>query len=257
MAHDMDFGLKGFRPRRKHPRFSALGSVPGLKLLQEVMPALIPRSEWSDRIKELEAKQERISDLIDFPQYDQARTNFCWCDGPCQAANTAQRIAGIPFTQFSSASVACIVNGFQNEGGWGIDAVKFLAETGACSVDLWPNAVISRQYDNAASKADRANHRVLTFIDVPCTGLDAIASCLLQPWPCTVGIDAMGHEMEACDLVEVEPDVFSIRCRNSWNSDGGWGDVNKNGVDGFTVLTQEQVQSISDCQAIMVATAAG
>ena len=214
------------------------------------MPALTPRNEWSGRIKELERTQSRISDLIDFPQKDQQRTNFCWFNGPVQAANMALRIANVPFKEWSAASGACLITNYQNVGGWGIDAVKALATTGVCTVDLWPNAAIDRKYDTPASRADRANHQVLEWIDVPCNGLDAIMTCLLQPWAGTGGFDAWSHEVAICDPVEPSPGVFGLRVRNSW---GQWGDVNQNGVDGFKVLLEGDYGWPSDFQAVRVA----
>lgn len=238
------------RPRHEHPRFAAYGSIPGVRDFSGFTK--IPRDEWHDRVAEMERTQSRISDLIDFEAKNQLRTNFCWGNGPCQGLDTVRRIEGSPFVESSAASVCCKINGYVNQGGFGADAVHFLANTGACSVALWPNTAISRAYDTPASQADRANRQAVAWIDVPARDFDALATCLLLRRPCPVGYNWWSHEVLACDLVEISPNVWGIRIRNSW---GQWGDTNKWGQYGFSVLSEAK-GTPDDCQAIEVATAA-
>lgn len=235
----------GLKPRSEHPLCSAYGSIPGTMLFEDVVPAKIPRSEWADRVSEMDSKQMWATDVITWKPRNQASTNFCWANGPCTAAEIASVRQGLKYVEQSAASVTCMVNGYVNQGGWGLEAVKYMASDGACSVDLWPNTGISRSYDTTASRADRANHRVLEWIDVP-ADFDSLATMLLLGFACAVGYSWWSHEVCATRIVKTGSSSWGVEIRNSWN---GWGNANRHGVDGFSVLSESK-GTPDDCQAV-------
>src|SRR6185312_6034795 len=71
---------------------------------------IIPRSEWSDRIKDQEKQKRRISDIQFWPALDQNGTPQCWSNGVAGAAATCRVIMGLPYVQLSPASVACPIS---------------------------------------------------------------------------------------------------------------------------------------------------
>jgi hypothetical protein len=229
----------GRKPRREHRFFAAAGSVPGTRRFADVLK-VIPRSEWSARIKMMDEKWAWPSDYCDFRPRAQGNTNFCWANAPCAAVDVVRRQMGLPFSETSAASIACRITEFRNDGGWGIDALKYLIYQGASSSKLWPNTAISREYDNALSDADRPNRKVLEWIELEKHNFAQVATALLLGYPVEVGYDRfpgsdLGHEVCAVRLIEDTPGRFGILIRNSW---GDWGDSNRWGQKGFLALDE-------------------
>jgi hypothetical protein len=238
--------MLGMKPRLAHPLYAAYGSIPGTRRFEEAMPPKIPRGDWPAMIEEMDAKWMWATDRIRWKSRDQNGTNFCWANGPCTAGEIQAAKQNIPYIEWSAASLACKINGYVNQGGWGSEAIKYLLETGACSVDLWPNTAINRKYDTAASQADRAHHKVLEWIDVPSDDFDALATCLLLGYACAVGYNWWRHEVCACRLVKTGSNSYGVEIRNSW---GDWGSANRHGVMGFSVLSESK-GTPDDCQAV-------
>jgi len=229
----------GLRPRSQHPYYARTGSVPGTRLFSNVL-TIIPRTEWPARIKAMDTAAAWPTDYCDFVCRDQANTNFCWANGPAACVDIVRRQMGQPFVETSAASVACKLNGFVNEGGWGTDALKYFASTGGCASKLWPNAAISRTYDNSTTMADRINRKALEWIELDGTGTTAfnqLASALLLGHPVAVGYNWWRHEVTATRLVALPGDKYGVEIRNSW---GTWGDKNRWGLDGFSILSESK-----------------
>jgi len=243
----------GLLPREEHPWYADYGSAPFARPIEQLGIQKIPRSEWPERIRRMEQLRARVSDHCDFPCRDQGRTNFCWANGPCAALDMARRVAGLPFEETSAASVACKITGFRNIGGWGIDAIRYLAQHGGVSSRLWPNDAIDRRYDTPDANADRPRRQVVEWWDVPPRDFDWLATLCLLGIPCPVGYIRWAHEVTACDLVEVSPGRFGIRIRNSW---GRWGSQNTCGQWGFAVLSESEATP-DECLAVRVATPYG
>lgn len=239
----------GLKPRAEHPKFAARGSAPGIPAYSDGFKA-IPRSEWPARIKGMTDNWAWPMDWMSFEPKDQDGTNFCWINGPVQGLDTVRVMQGLPFVEGSAASGACLINGYVNQGGWGIEACEFMLKTGCCSVKYWPNTAINRQYDNAASKADRPFRKVVTFYDLD--SIDEVISCLLLGHPVAVGYNWWSHEVVAVAVVDLGGGSYGLVIRNSW---GDWGDNNRHGVAGFSVLTGSKMVP-DDAQAIVLATQA-
>lgn len=192
---------------------------------------LIPRSEWSDRIKEKVAQKAQISDILladNIPSTDQDGDGYCWAysTGGCTIALRAMQ--GQPYVKLNPHSVAAVVKNGRDEGGWCGLSLKYLREVGIASEEFWP--VHSRDVRNntAACIANKNLHKVtgewadltrseydqnLTF--------DQLATCLLLNVPCATDFNWWSHSVMACDLVEVSSNNFGIRIRNSWTDSYG------------------------------------
>lgn len=195
---------------------------------------VIPRSEWSQRIKEQAAARARVSDYCNFPAFNQASTNYCWANGPCQAFTIARLQQGLPPRRISSASIACLLTDYRNVGGWELDAIEGLTDIGATTEDAWPNAAISKAYNTAAVENDRENYVALEWVEL--NSFDEFATALLNGYPCAVAYNWWHHVVILCDLVEISPGHFGFLIRNSWSD--GWGGKNELGFGGFAVLAE-------------------
>lgn len=197
---------------------------------------IIPRSEWDDRIREMEESQTRLSDVIRFhnvPTLNQQQTNYCWANGVVSAMHAVRAKAGYPFVSLSPASVAALVKNFRNEGGWGSQALKKIVEDGICPSSLWPaNTWNDRSLDNETSRRERQHYKILEWWDLQPLNFDQLMTCVLYRLPCPVGYDWWSHEVCAIDPVKVSANLYGIRI---WNS---WGD--SYGDRGMAVLSQSK-----------------
>lgn len=208
------------------------GALPGAQPF--ILPE-IPRSEWSERIKEMEATKSRLSDLMiqaGVPSLDQDGTNYCWCNGVVTAILGVRAVNNQPFVQLSPASVAAPVKNFRNDGGWGGEALEYIVEHGVAAASLWPPNAIDRRYWTAEAKANALLHRVTEWYDLRSRSFAQKMTCLLMRIPVPSGYNWWSHETCGIDPVEIEPGHFGSRERNSW---GG-----SYGQDGYFVLAENK-----------------
>lgn len=206
----------------------------GFRALPSEMP-LIPRSEWKDRIAEKIAQKSQISDILiarGIPSTDQNGHGYCWAysTGGCVIALRA--LQNSPYVKLNPHSVAAIIKGGRDEGGWCGLSAQFLTANGIASEKFWPEHSRSLSNDTSDCRANMALHKVTEdWVDLGQQvydrnlTFDQLATCLLLNIPCAVDFNWWGHSVMAVDLV----DENSIRIRNSWTD--GWGDR------GFSVLT--------------------
>jgi hypothetical protein len=179
---------------------------------------LIPRSEWRDRIEELDKRRMGIQHLMKhhgLTPKNQGRTNFCWANGVVHASEIGRILTGVSGPRLSSASVACLVTNFRNVGGWGYQALKIMRELGAVPQQLWPANAIDRRYHNAETQAARAAHKVHDWLDMQPRNFDQLMTCLLMGWPCSVAYNWWRHLVTAVHPVVDRNGQFGILCSNS------------------------------------------
>lgn len=185
---------------------------------------LIPRSEWDDRIREMEATKTRLSDLIDaagLTVLDQNGTNYCWINAPAHAMEVLRVLQNQPLVRLSPASVGCKIKNFRNVGGWGTQGLEYIVNHGLVPVSLWPANAIDRQYDTAAADAERAKYRCPEWWELRPRNLDEHMSCLLSRIPVAVGLNYWGHEVLDIDPVGLGNGQYGARFNNSWGM--SWG----------------------------------
>jgi hypothetical protein len=202
-------------------------------VVPEATIAVIPRSEWADRIEMLEKTGNLLGELmpaLGVPIQYQASTNYCWNFGVVDAVHGVNARAGRPHVDLSPASVACLVKGYRNVGGWGIEAVRGINKHGIASTKHWPAAAIHKKYDNAASRADRKNRTIPEFLELRPRDFAVVMTCLLNGWPVPAGLLWWRHLVNFVDPVVLGRDEFGVRARNSWGPE--W-----NG-DGTIILTE-------------------
>ena len=197
---------------------------------------LIPRSEWSDRIKEMEATKSRLSDIRlsgnggqPIPSLDQGQVGYCWAHSSTHCVTILRALQNQPYVPLSAYAVASIIKGGRDEGGWCGLSAKFIRDVGVPAQAIWPQGSRSLSHDTPEMRANAALHKTTEdWVDLTrqvwdeVMTFDQVATCLLSRIPCAVDFDWWSHSVMALDLVEVEPGSFGIRIWNSWGD--GWSD---------------------------------
>lgn len=204
---------------------------------------LIPRSEWSERIREQEANKSRISDIRmtanrggHIPSYDQGQNGYCWAHSVVMAIQLSRAVANMPYVRLSAYSVAAVIKNFKNQGAWGALALDFIQDRGVVPMSLWPEQSMDRSLDNAANWDAAKDFRVTEAWqdeDVAVwdrnLSFDQVATLLLMNQPVVVEYNWWGHSVCAMDLVEVSRNSYGLRIINSWSD--------RHGTLGTEVLT--------------------
>lgn len=202
------------------------------KLLSSAVP-VIPRSEWSARLKEMQEQKLLISQMQNWEPDDQGSHPTCWAAATCAVFSTARVLQGHPFVRISAMSVACPISGGVS-GGYEGEALDLLAKRGGVDVALWGYTEISRSKDSdPACEANRLLHKSLESYE--CSSFDEFATAWLLRYPCTISYNWWSHCVSAVDLVEIEPGSFGVRIRNNW---GDWEAKNDFGFSGYTVFRE-------------------
>ncbi len=224
---------RGLVPRdySKNPK----GSFGAKPFNPKEMP-LIPRSEWSDRIKEGNRTKSFLSHLRrtsgpggkHIPSLDQNGQGYCWNYSAVFALMMARVVHGFGYERLSAHAGACVIKNFRDDGGWSGEAIQFLMDRGCPTVEEWPEKSMNRRHntDELWAKA-RARRITESWIELDSPvwdrdlTFDQLMTCLLNRIPCPVDYNWWGHSVCALDPVEIEPGSFGIRPINSWTDNYG------------------------------------
>ena len=209
---------------------------------------IIPRSEWTQRIAEMEKEKTRLSDLMlemGLPCKDQNGTNYCWINAPVHCVEIIlalqnQRDEAGSLVILSPASCGAKIKNFRNSGGWGQEGLQYLREHGAVPTKLWPANAIQRQYDTEAAWQVAKRYKVTSWWDLTPRSFDEKMTLHFMRIPTADGYNWWRHEVTGYDPVVVSPGKYGARERNSWSM--SYGDR------GFFVLAESKATP-DDCCA--------
>lgn len=214
--------------------------------MHAVQMEMIPETEWVDRIRERQAKQNRNVDRWrqgnngqPIPFVIQGQWGYCWGHGPINAQSMMRANMNLPYRALSAFSVCSPIKNGANEGAWGALALEFMLKNGACTQDLWPQGQV-RLPETADVKASRAANKLTgTWMDMasPVYNRDLskaqIVTLLLNDIPVVGDFMWWGHCVALLDPVIVTGNQIDTICVNSW---AGWGGYFQKG-DGLAVLS--------------------
>lgn len=200
----------------------------GAPYLIESNVPLVPRSEWIDRIREMERAKSRLSDLIRSKGWtvkNQLQTNYCWVFAAAAACEVTLLIQDGSLTRLSPASVGSKVTNFRNIGGWSTRAVEYISQHGIVPTELWPDTSINRKYDTSEAWKEAAKYVVVEWLDLPESNLDYVFAHLFARLPIAAGFNWWRHAVLLLDPVYIDG-KFGVRIANSWGeswSESGYG----------------------------------
>jgi len=129
---------------------------------------LIPRTEWPERIRDMESQKSRLSDIratgkygSRIPSLDQNGKGYCWTHSVTMGVILDRAVRNLPYMALSAYAVACIIKNFRDEGGWGALGLDFIQQRGVPDEKYWPQRSMSRSNDNEATWKNAAMHKIL------------------------------------------------------------------------------------------------
>jgi len=214
---------------------------------------LIPRSEWSERIREMEATKSRLSDIRDrgdagnrIRSLNQNGQGYCWAYATVSAMILLRAKAGLPHVRLSAHAIGCKVKNFRDEGGWGALSLEFAMKYGCPSVGAWPEQSMSRANDRPEAWEDAAKYKPDEgFVDLASPvydrnlTFDQTMTLLLNRIPVVCDFDFWSHAVCAVDPVETSPGRFGIRIWNSWGD--SWGAAGMGVLEGTRAIPSNAV----------------
>lgn len=200
---------------------------------------VIPESEWADRIKEQDEQQSSLEHIYlsgpggepRFVNLDQDGAGFCWAYSTGHCTMLARLRDNQPLVRLNPHSVAAIIKGGRDEGGWCGLSAQFLRENGIApegsGPDKWPLFSRDVRLDTPAMRASMARFKTTEdWVDLTQPVYDQtlsrgqIGTALLSNQPTALDFAWWGHSVCGVRVVQVEPGSFGWLILNSWN---GWG----------------------------------
>ena len=183
--------------------------------------ALIPETEWQDRLDALKASNAQLSNIRNtgnngqpIPSRNQNGKGYCWAHSSTSAALIVRAVNGLPYADLSAFAVACIIKGYKDQGGWGAESLEWIAANGIPTSEFWPQQSMSRANDTPAMRANAKLHEFSQWMDLEPGNKAQLVTCLLLGIPVVSDFNWWGHSVCTLDLVSLSP--FTTRIWNSW-----------------------------------------
>jgi hypothetical protein len=224
----------------------------GQSFNRESTVARLSEKEIVELVIEKLAKKSFIVDICDaagLKPKNQKQSSYCWIHGPTGGMDMDRVYAGHtnPILYHSAFYAGSQIKHGANQGGSGVQGVKWLVEHGTCREELWP----PMQFHGTVTdeiKADAAKRQVTICEEFEPGDHIGINSSVVMNQPVTVGVPAWGHEVLVCALVfkdgKPKGDYGDLRrkFRNSW---GDWGDKGCGVLDGSKAKLDEAMRVVS------------
>ena len=198
---------------------------------------IIPESEWDARYDEGEVNKSTLehvflpSNLPAFVNLDQNGNGYCWAYSTGHALMMARLRENQATVRLNPHSVAAIIKGGRDEGGWCGLSAKFARETGYAEEGTgpgqWPLHSRNLKYDTPECRAQMARFRTTEeFVDLTRNAYDQnlarnqLATCLFNNLPCPTDFNWWGHSVCSVRWVRIERGSWGLLILNSWL---GWG----------------------------------
>jgi hypothetical protein len=173
------------------------------------------------------------------PSRDQDGYGYCWCHSSTSVALLLRARDNQPYADLSAFAVGCIIKNYRNEGGWGEESLKFIAERGVPTSEFWPQQSTKRGNDNPQTWENAAFHRFtgewMALSSNASERKKQLITCLLLNIPVVSDFNWWSHSVATADLVSIEP--FRTRVWNSWAD--SWSDAGMGILEGSKALPDD------------------
>ncbi len=207
-------------------------SEPFASVVPEFSGSVYKRDVWRDLIQEQNTREcspYHVFKSAKLPVLNQKSTNYCWCFCLVQGVSIALAKSGYdkkPPLHLASAYPAQMYKNFSNSGGWAMQAVQAVQSHGIPSVDVFPEATISRKACSSDKvKASAKKHSIVSYEECESRDFDAAFSALLSPDACcvTLGLSWWRHAVLGVRPVFDKTKGYGILILNSWGNHWGSG----------------------------------
>lgn len=198
---------------------------------------LIPESFWRDIIAERKARKSTFRDRMKragMKVKNQSNLNYCWVFAPTSAVEGTWINQGQPYVELSPSSAGAVIKNGRNVGGWGREAIEYLADVGVAPDSAWPSLSRDVRLDTPAMRATKGKFRVVDWYVIPDRSRKHLISAILRDLLPAIGLNWWRHEVLACDADWIDGEACPV-ILNSWGE--SWGD------QGFGVLQGNRAQS--------------
>lgn len=226
VIYDTAFG-RGLIPRNMatHP-IGCYGNIPEAAI---DMPVLT-KTEMLDRIRYNKAnnstgraiRRNRGPNNGKVPSLNQGAFPYCWTHSGTMSVMLARLKAGLPYLRLSAMAIACIMKNYKAVGGWGADAVAFMAARGVPTTEFWMEGSNLRKWDTPQTWESAALHKVEEgWIDMQTEVWDRTMTYAQQmSFLCSGGIivgdfNWWGHSVCLFDADELDGEPVPVGL-NSW-----------------------------------------
>jgi hypothetical protein len=149
----------------------------------------------------------------------------CWAHGTINAVEITYAMSGYKCPNLNPFPVAYRIKNGRNQGGWGEQALKGIAEFGIPEHSVWAgNKEGMSQWQSPEVIASANRHKVTASLELPQNNFAALVTSLTHPKfarPVTMGLNWWGHLVCAVRAVALPGGGFGILIVNSWGE--GWG----------------------------------
>lgn len=162
-----------------------VGSFKGIPPMRAVNMPLIPRDEWSQRARDLDAAsaslkhvRDRAANGTQMPSLNQGSVGYCWAHSTAQGVMLARAVANEPYVALSAYSVAATIKRGADQGGWGAASAEFMAERGIMPQSIWPQGDRDyKKYDKPDNWAEAAKFKITEgWVDIEAAAYDRTLS---------------------------------------------------------------------------------
>lgn len=198
---------------------------PFASVIPEYSGQTYPRDVWRDMISEQDKRKcspYHAFKSASCPILSQSRTNYCWCFGLVQGVAVALAQSGYdesPPLHLSASYPAQLYKNYRNVGGWAMQAVQAVQKHGIPTVQVFPEALISRSQSNRSTvKKSAQKYGIAEYEEIPSRDFSTAFSALIAPdcSPVTLGLSWWGHLVLGIKGVYEEGKGYGILIVNSW-----------------------------------------
>lgn len=198
-------GDTGYIPRNYE--LQPVGATPGANRFPQEL--LLSWEEMKERLAELTRKELLFSQLAKrlhqkhgLVWNNQDPSNFCWVYAPTNCCQLLLCIQGEKPRRLSPQSVGAPIKKYQNVGGWGSQALKYMIDNGVADHEHWPcddpvDSIRNGRKYFEGSRENAAQTKVTGWWEI--TTLQEKLSAIFRGHPVASGYGWMGHEMSSVD----------------------------------------------------------